>query len=105
MVARDHGEPQKETTSFVEVTVKRDKGTLRFSTNNYRVTISENKQLNSGIIKLNAQPSVSHMVSMLSRTVTRMSHVTRINHVLLSVNHTVLWINHATLLATISHVQ
>ena len=65
MVARDHGEPQKESASYVEVTVKRDKGKLRFSPDNDRVTITENKELNSNVYRLHAQPSVSYVVSRL----------------------------------------
>ena len=87
-MARDHGEPQKETTTYVEVTVKRDKGSLRFSSNNYRVTISENKPLNSNFIRLNAQPSVSRTMSNLSC----MSHVARISCEVVSLSHAILLI-------------
>ena len=59
VVARDGGVPQLQDETTVEVTVIRDRGTLRFSTSQYRATVSENKAVGSDVVKITASPGVS----------------------------------------------
>ena len=59
VAARDSGVPQLEDETSVEVTVIRDRGTLRFSTSRYSGTVSENKPTGSSVVKVTASPGVS----------------------------------------------
>ena len=59
IVARDHGEPQLQDEISLEVSVVRDQGLLRFSTEVYQVRLSENKDINSEATRVSAAPSVS----------------------------------------------
>ena len=53
------GEPQKTAETVVEVTVLRDRGQLKFSQQNYQVTITENKEVQQEVLRVNTAPNVS----------------------------------------------
>lgn len=59
ILAQDQGEPQKSDELFVEVTIIRDQGQLRFSTELYEVRISENMEVRQEVTRVAAAPSVS----------------------------------------------
>ena len=59
IVARDQGKPQRQDEMFLEVSVVRDQGLLRFSSEVYQVRLSENKDVNTEAARVNAAPSVS----------------------------------------------
>ena len=59
VTATDQGFPAKIGEATVEVVVVRDRGELRFSTSQYSSTISENRDVNSEVIRVTAAPSVS----------------------------------------------
>ena len=50
------GEPRKATTTGVEVQVLRDNGDVKFSTETYAVTVSENKRVGERVTGVNASP-------------------------------------------------
>ena len=62
VVASDQGQPQKTAETFVEVTVIRDRGQLKFSQQNYDVTVTENKEAGQEVIRVNTAPNVSAFV-------------------------------------------
>ncbi len=58
-MARDGGVPQREDTATVEVTIIRDRGVLRFGSATYRGSVSENRDVNSEVLRVSVSPSVS----------------------------------------------
>ena len=52
----DLGEPRRATTTGVEVQVLRDNGEVKFSTDTYVVTVSENKRVGERVTGVNASP-------------------------------------------------
>ena len=56
--AVDQGFPQKTGEATVEVQVVRDRGELRFSSSSYATTISENKEVDTEVLRVTASPSV-----------------------------------------------
>ena len=57
--ASDSGIPIRSATHTVDVTVQRDQGELRFSSDNYYTQISENRDVGSTIYTVTAAPGVS----------------------------------------------
>ena len=67
--ATDFGIPVRATTHTVDVTVLRDKGELRFSSDNYQTQISENRDVGSTIYTVTAAPGVSQNFSSVGHLV------------------------------------
>ena len=44
---------------FVEVTVLRDQGRLRFNQQNYQVEMTENREVGQEVVRVQTQPNVS----------------------------------------------
>ncbi len=59
IVAQDRGSPSRSDVATVEVVIIRDRGQLRFGTQMYRSTISENRAVGQSVTKVQASPSVS----------------------------------------------
>lgn len=65
VVATDKGDPPRSDETYVEVTILRDKGLLKFGSTMYNVRVSENKEENSEIVRVSASPSVSEFACRL----------------------------------------
>ena len=59
MKAADKGIPVRTAVVTVEVTVKRDRGQLKFSSDTYKTTVSENKKVGDEVARTYASPGVS----------------------------------------------
>ena len=57
-MGQDKGIPARKDEMRVEITVIQDQGTLRFSSNKYQTTISENRDVNSEVIRVSTSPGV-----------------------------------------------
>ena len=56
--ATDAGVPPRTATAIVEVKVQRDEGDLKFNSQNYKISVTENKALNTVIGNVRAAPGV-----------------------------------------------
>lgn len=59
VTATDRGEPPKTSTATVQISVKREQGELKFSTDLYTAEVSENDNVGKIVTKVVASPGVS----------------------------------------------
>ena len=57
--ARDKGEPVREDEATVEVRINRDRGQLRFGSQMYQTTTTENRAVGQEMTRVSASPNVS----------------------------------------------
>lgn len=62
MQAQDKGVPPRKSEMTVEVTVDRDEGVLKFTSQTYTARVSENDNVNKNISKTTAAPGVCFIV-------------------------------------------
>ena len=59
MQASDAGIPPRTATAMVEVKVQRDEGDLKFTKQEYKIEVSENRAVGNAIGNVRAAPGVS----------------------------------------------